>query len=67
MSPSHTIVSAWRKSARSGQNGNCVEVAGLAVGTAVRDSKNLAGPVLSFSPAEWRAFSRRVKTGAHDL
>jgi hypothetical protein len=30
----------------------------------VRDSKNLAGPVLTFQPAGWRAFVDGVKSGA---
>ncbi|MGI5151035.1 DUF397 domain-containing protein [Plantactinospora sp. CA-294935] len=48
----------WRKSSRSGTSGgNCVEVADNLPGVvAVRDSKDPAGPVLSFGPAAWRAF-----------
>lgn len=52
----------WKKSSRSsGNGGECVEVAddlGGAVG--VRDSKDPAGPVLSFEPAAWRAFVREM-------
>jgi hypothetical protein len=55
----------WRKSSYSGGNGgDCVEVAVLASGRrAVRDSKDPAGPALAFSPAEWRAFTARLRAG----
>lgn len=46
----------WRKSTRSGSNGQCVEVCDLGHGVAVRDSKDPHGPVLSFPPAAWAAF-----------
>jgi hypothetical protein len=48
----------WRKSSASASNGHCVEVAPGPL-VAVRDSKDPAGPVLAFSPAAWRAFTRR--------
>ncbi|MEV7231979.1 DUF397 domain-containing protein [Polymorphospora sp. NPDC051019] len=56
----------WRKSNVSG-DGNCVEVAeltGAEIG--VRDSKDSAGPVLTFSPAAWGTFLDGVKTGSFD-
>ncbi|MDW5322729.1 DUF397 domain-containing protein [Plantactinospora sp. KLBMP9567] len=47
----------WRTSSRSGQTGNCVEVADNLPGVvAVRDSKERSGLVLSFASAAWRAF-----------
>ena len=57
----------WRKSARSGgQGGNCVEVADLPDGVAVRDSKNPGGSPLLFTLAEWRAFIGGAKDGEFD-
>jgi hypothetical protein len=59
---------AWRKSTYSGDNGgNCVEVAALADGIAVRDSKDRTGPVLTFSPKQWDAFTAGLKSGELDL
>ncbi len=59
----------WRKSSYSGGNGgNCVEVALLPDDSrAVRDSKDPGGPVLAFTPDEWRAFTAAIKAGEFDL
>jgi hypothetical protein len=46
----------WRKSAHSGTNGNCVEVANTADGVAVRDTADRAGVVLQVPAAEWNRF-----------
>jgi hypothetical protein len=48
----------WRKASRSNASGgDCVEVAGnLSDRVLVRDSKDVAGPVLTFTPAAWRSF-----------
>ncbi|WP_280462911.1 DUF397 domain-containing protein [Nocardia carnea] len=52
----------WVKSSHSGSGGDCVEAAWLDAGfVGVRDSKNPAGPALIFSPAEWAAFTTRMK------
>ena len=47
----------WRKSIRSANEGNCVEVADNLPGVVlVRDSKDRPGPTLAFHPAAWRSF-----------
>jgi len=54
---------AWRASTRSGVNGNCVEVTRNMPGiVAVRDSKDRSGPALAFTPAQWQAFTARIKS-----
>ena len=53
----------WRKSSHSGGGNDCVEIATVAVGTAVRDSKNPDGPRLSFGSAGWATFLGRARTG----
>ena len=59
----------WKKSSYSASNGACVEVrAALDGGVAVRDTKDCGnGPVLSFTPEEWRAFISGAKNGEFDL
>ena len=59
--------SSWRKSTYS-QVGECVELANPCPGLiAVRDSKNPAGPMLTYTSAEWRAFLHAARSGAYDL
>lgn len=56
-----TLPVRWRKSSRSGQETNCVEVAHTL--TAVRDSKNPGGPVLKIGV---RALLAAAKVGRFD-
>jgi hypothetical protein len=55
----------WVKSTRSGPTGgNCVEVAFLRGGVAVRDSHKPGGTALVFTAVEWDAFVSGAKDGA---
>jgi len=57
----------WRKSTRSDNDGNCVEVADDLAGVVlVRDSKDPAGPALSFTPDAWRSLITALRTGRRD-
>lgn len=55
----------WRKSSFSSSQAACVEVADLPDSDrrAVRDSKNPSGPALSFTAAQWSAFTTGVRAG----
>jgi len=55
--------SRWRKSSYSDRESNCVEVTGQSGAVAVRDTKNLQGPALAFTPGSWQAFTRAIKDG----
>jgi uncharacterized protein DUF397 len=61
-------VGVWRTSSASGNNGQCVEVSGVSDGDVlVRDSKDSDGPVLRFTPDEWRAFLVGARLGEFDV
>jgi len=52
----------WRKSTRSNNGGECVEVADNLPGiVALRDSKDPSGPALTFGPGAWARFVAGVK------
>ena len=60
-------VLGWKKSSLSYANGNCVEVGGLSGDLIrLRDSKDVKGPVLRFTPDEWDAFLGGVRNGEFD-
>ncbi|RAY16435.1 DUF397 domain-containing protein [Actinomadura craniellae] len=55
----------WHRSSYSEtQVSECIEAARAERVVAVRDSKNPDGPVLAFSPAEWRGLLTAIRTGA---
>jgi len=69
MNVSQVNAAQWKKSSRSNGNGgnNCVEVALLDDGAAVRHSKDPTGPALVFTTAEWAAFVGGAKDGEFDV
>ncbi|CCH34047.1 DUF397 domain-containing protein [Actinosynnema sp. NPDC047251] len=57
----------WRKSRRSSASGpDCVEIALIRSGAAVRDSKNRSGGALDFGATQWGRFLGHAKAGAYD-
>lgn len=57
----------WRKSRRSGAQGNCVELAPVPLpAVAVRNSRFPEGPALVFTPDEMAGFIADIKAGLFD-
>ena len=68
MTGSESAPIAWRKSSAStGSGGDCVEVAFAEDGVLVRHSRSPSGPVLLFTPSEWRAFVTGAQNGEFEL
>ena len=55
----------WRKSEASAAS-DCVEVAFVGRSVLVRNSRDRAGPVLSFTQSEWAAFLTGARSGSFD-
>ncbi|MGH3900372.1 MAG: DUF397 domain-containing protein [Pseudonocardiaceae bacterium] len=56
----------WRKSRHSNPSGNCVELAELPAGVAIRNSRHPSGPALVHARPEMAAFVQSVKDGTFD-
>jgi hypothetical protein len=53
----------WRKSSRSCDTANCVEVSLSSDHVGVRDTKDVAGPMLAYSARDWQLFVSAVRSG----
>jgi hypothetical protein len=66
LTPAEIAALDFRKSRFSGPNDNCVEVADLPGGRAVRNSKRPEAATVTFTTDEWTAFVKGVKAGEFD-
>ncbi|WP_026341389.1 DUF397 domain-containing protein [Actinomadura atramentaria] len=57
----------WRKSTRSNDGGNCVELRNTRPSVDVRDSKDPDGPVVTVPRAAWSALHTKIQSGALNL
>jgi hypothetical protein len=56
----------WVKAQYSGANGQCIEIASTAGKIAIRDSKDPDGPILVYTPGEFKAFLHGARNGEFD-
>lgn len=57
----------WRKSSRSGGEGQCIEITSTLGHIFVRDSKSPTGPMLTCNQSDWSVFLRVIKIGELDF
>lgn len=63
----NTTPTGWRKSLRSTQVENCVEVGRIDSGAAVRDTKDREQGYFTATREQWAMFISDVKSGRFDL
>jgi Domain of unknown function (DUF397) len=66
MAPHDLVNAIWRKSTRSGGQGECVELASIQNALVIRDSKNPHSGVLTLNAIERQTFTTRIKRGLLD-
>lgn len=64
--PASSLDASWTKSRHSNAEGNCVEVARVDGGVALRNSRDPDGPALVYTSAEVAAFLAGAKDGEFD-
>ena len=66
LSASERASLSWLKARSSTANGHCIEIASATGNIAIRDSKDPNGPILVYTPAEFRAFLDGAQKGEFD-